>query len=125
MAKAHDEEVKAAVMAALLAGQSASEVARKYKISPSTVRNWKHESKLSDNIGHKKQERIGDLIIDNLEAALETTRAMLDGIFTDKQWLEKQDASALAVLYGVISDKTFRVLEALPDQSSSGDDSDT
>lgn len=125
MARAiYSEETKAAVMAALLAGQSASEVAQRYKINPSTIRGWKREAQLSNNVGHKKQERIGDLIIDNLEAALETTRAMLNGVFSDREWLEKQEASALAVLYGVISDKTFRVLEALPDHSASGDDWD-
>jgi hypothetical protein len=40
--------------------------------------------------------------------------------FSDKQWLAKQDASDVAVLHGVMTDKAVRLLEAM----SAGDDSD-
>jgi len=126
MAKAtYDDATKVAVMAALLTGQSAAAVAREYKLPPSTVRNWKQDAAktgaLPDSPERTNQrERIGELIIDNLEAALETTKVMLNA-FANKDWLAKQEASQLAVLYGVISDKVFRVLEALPDGGGDGD----
>jgi hypothetical protein len=110
----YSEATKAAVMGALLTGQSAAAVAAAYKVPASTVRNWKREASLDSGVTASQKERIGHLIIDNLEAALETTRVMLSA-FADKDWIRKQDASEVAVLYGVIQDKVFRVLEALPD----------
>lgn len=113
----YDEQTRAAVMAALLAGQSVNSVAKEYKIPQSTVSTWKAQSPAVDNIGYKKRERIGDLIVDNLEAALETTRAILD-VVKEKEWLRKQPATEIGVLYGIISDKTYRILEALPDEQT-------
>lgn len=101
-------------MAALLSGQSVSAVAKEYKIPQSTVSTWRAQSPNIDDIGTKKRERIGALVIDNLEAALETTQAILNVVKT-KEWIEKQTATEIGVLYGIISDKTYRILEALPD----------
>ena len=112
--KEYSEATKAAVMAALLTGQSAAAVAKEYKLPASTVRNWKREASLDSGIPASQKERIGHLIIDNLETALETSRTMLR-VFANEDWLRKQTASESAVLYGVIQDKVFRVLEALPD----------
>jgi hypothetical protein len=117
--KGHDDTIKAAVMSALLAGQSVADVAKKYKLPQSTVSTWKSQAgAVFDSIGIEKKERIGDLILDNLEASLLATKAMADA-FADTKWIKRQNASEIAVLYGVIQDKTFRVLEALPDDSGS------
>ena len=115
--KFHDEATKAAVMAALLTGQSINYVAKEYKIPRGTVASWSRELPRNHTVSYEKRERIGDLIIDNVEAELATMIAM-QNVFTDEKWLRKQRASELAVLYGVIKDKNMRVLEALPD----GDD---
>lgn len=112
----YDEATKAAVMAALLTGQSISYVAKEYKIPHGTVATWSRNLQRDHTVSNEKRERIGELIIDNVEAELLTTIAMQD-VFTDKEWLKKQSASELAVLYGVIKDKTHRVLEALPERS--------
>jgi transposase-like protein len=112
----YTEETKAAVMAALLAGQSINHVANEYKIPRGTVASWSRNLPRNQTVSIEKRERIGDLIIDNLEAELETTIAM-QNVFTDEKWLRRQRASELAVLYGVIKDKTMRVLEALPDDA--------
>lgn len=40
---------------------------------------------------------------------------MMATAIQDENWIRKQPASEIAVLFGVISDKTFRILEALPD----------
>ncbi len=114
----YDEAIKGAVMAALLSGQSVSEIAEKYKINPATIRSWKSRQQNGESVATvatEKKARIGDLILEGLEAQLLATRAMAD-VFSDKDWIRKQAASEVAVLFGVISDKTFRMLEALPEE---------
>lgn len=121
MAKQYTPELQGQVMAALLAGQSVSSVAKQYNIPKGTVSGWKRqaqslvESEGVAGVATQKRERIGQLIIDNVEAELETMIAMQKNVFTDREWLKQQSASELAVLYGVIKDKAIRVLEALPD----------
>lgn len=113
----YSDETKAQVMAALLTGQSVSKVADDFSIPYSTVGTWAKDAKgLIRDSSIQKKERIGDLVIDNVEAALEATRALAD-VFADREWIEKQEASQLAVLYGIVSDKTYRILEALPDHN--------
>lgn len=112
----YDEATKGAVMSALLAGQSVSEVADKYRIPAGTVKSWKNRQKDTPvaTVATEKRQRIGDLILEGLEAQLTATKAMAD-VFADKDWIKKQTASEIAILFGVISDKTYRILEALPD----------
>lgn len=111
----HDEQTKAAVMAALLTGQSVYAAAKDFKIPVGTVKRWSADAKEKlQPVRNQKQERIGDLLIDNVEAALETTREILN-VVKDPKWLRRQEASEIGVLYGIIQDKTFRILEALPD----------
>ena len=120
----HDEQTKAAVMAALLTGQSVYAAARDFKIPIGTVKRWSADAKERlAPVRNQKQERIGDLLIDNVEAALETTREILN-VVKDPKWLRIQEASEIGVLYGIIQDKTFRILEALPDsETGQGDGS--
>jgi transposase-like protein len=110
----YNDATKAAVMAALLSGQSINYVAREYKIPRGTVASWSRNLARNHTVSTEKRERIGELIIDNVEAELVTMIAM-QNVFTDEKWLKRQRASELAVLYGVLKDKNMRVLEALPD----------
>lgn len=117
----YDEATKAAVMAALLAGQSVSVVASEYKIPLGTVKRWSASAKeMLEPVRSAKKERIGELVLDNLEASLLFTKSMTD-VLNDAKWLKKQRASEIAVLYGVVQDKTYRVLEALPDGDEATD----
>ena len=119
----YDQELIASVVAAVLAGASVSAVAKEYRIPKGTVSAWVKrkggEQVLADRrdaaatVATQKRERIGDLIIDNLEAQLEATKTIV-AIVQDGEWLRSQQASELAVFFGVISDKAFRILEALP-----------
>ena len=121
----YSDETKAQVMAALLAGQSVSATAERFQIPKGTVSGWAKRagagvrSELA-TVATQKKERIGHLIIDNLEAEMEATKAMTN-VFKDEQWLRKQEASQLAVLFGVIKDKTHRVLQELPDDTGESD----
>lgn len=123
----YDEQTKAAVMAALLTGQSVYATAKDFKIPVGTVKRWSADAKEKlQPVRNQKEERIGDLLIDNVEAALETTREILN-VVKDPTWLRKQPATEIGILYGIISDKTFRILEALPDsgdaEEQQGDES--
>lgn len=118
----YSPETKAAAMAALLAGQSISQVASEYRIPPGTVKAWSvivrtHPAVVevaSDATAAttKKAAEIGDLLITYLRANLATLEAQAI-VFRDPDWLKKQDAAGVAVLHGVLTDKAVRLLEAL------------
>lgn len=111
-------------MAALLEGQSISGVARQYKIPKGTVSGWSRQAgTLARASGtgtvatQKRQGQIQELVLDLLVAQLRSQVAIAKH-GTDKAWLNKQDASSLAVFYGVGNDKVFRLLEALGNAGS-------
>lgn len=110
-----DDATKAAVMAALLAGQSVAEIATEYNINPATVRSWKSRQQNGESVAivaTQKKEEIGDLLFDYLQTTLQSLRIQAEH-FGDKTWLSRQTADALAVLHGVTVDKAIRLLEAL------------
>lgn len=119
MAK-YKDDTKAAVMASLLAGQSVSQVAKEYDIPRGTVAGW--SSKLNSAgiptvSNTKKNEQIGDLLLEYLVTNLETLKAQAE-VFKNPDWLHKQNAADAAVLHGVLTDKAVRLLEALSNASS-------
>ncbi len=111
----HSDETKAAVLAALLTGQSVSAVAREYHIGKTTVLAWRQAAGLgpgSTPVGPQKREEIGDLLYAYLRGTL-ITLAFQQRHFRDLTWLGSQSAGELAVLHGVSMDKVIRLLEAL------------
>lgn len=119
--KQYSNEQKAAVMAALLAGQSISSVAKEYQIPKSTVANWSADSNktIQGTVPNPKKEIIGELVLDYLEKSLRALIAQAE-VFAEKDYLRKQDASELAVLHGVGVDKVFRIAEALAPKEGDG-----
>ncbi|GIV73552.1 helix-turn-helix domain-containing protein [Caldilinea sp.] len=107
----YPDEVKAQVMAALLAGQSVSAVAQEYNIPKGTVSNWKrkaHQAMAGESLGRKSlDELLFAYVAENLATLREQVR-----VFRDRDWLRGQSASEVAVLHGVLADKTIRLLEA-------------
>jgi transposase-like protein len=110
----YSEDTKAAVMAALLTGQSVSQVAREYDIPKGTVNSWKQRN--MRDFATQKRERIGELLVSYLSTSLETLEAQAR-MFSNEEWLKKQNAADVAVLHGVVTDKAIRLLEALAHQS--------
>ena len=107
----YKDETRAAVMAALLTGQSVSSIAREYDIPKGTVSNWKRNT--GGTIKRtQKTEHIGELLIRYLQSNLEALSSQAEQ-FKDHEWLRKQTASDAAVLHGVMTDKAIRLLEAL------------
>lgn len=117
----YDEATKAAVMAALLTGQSIGQVAKQYKIPEGTVKYWKMQSRPNQLVDPQKKDFVGSLLFDYLVASLRSLRIQAEH-FGDTDWLAKQSASDLAVLHGVSTDKVIRLLEALanPEGTSEG-----
>lgn len=112
----YNPETKAAIMAALLAGQSVSSIAKEYEIPKGTVSNWKREAyrELEPEVQSErtqKKARIGELLLEYLEANLKALKAQAEQ-FADARWLSKQQADEAAVLHGVMTDKAIRLLEA-------------
>ncbi len=105
-------ERKAAVLAALMTGQSVTEVAKEYNIPRTTVQGWASASEGVVKVRQEKKEHLGDLLISYVQTSLETLQKQVK-IFADEKWLKEQTASEVAVLHGVIADKTIRLLEAL------------
>lgn len=113
--KEYSDATKAAVMAALLVGQGVQEISKQYNIPEATLRAWKSKQANGEsvvNVITQKKEKIGDLLVEYLTASLITLRAQVE-FFKDEAWLSKQDASAVATLHGVTTDKAIRLLEAL------------
>ena len=116
--KAHDSETKAAVMAALLAGQSTSDVARQYRLPEGTVQEWKRQVHGVQTL-KRDQAELGELLVAYLRENLATLASQARD-FRDTDWLKKQAASEAAVLHGVLTDKAIRLLEALSTEPSDG-----
>ena len=111
--KPHDPQLKAAVMAALLTGQSIDKVAEEFALPTATVRAWRNKLKAENIVSEpQKRDEFGELILGYLRENITTLTAQ--SIFArDTDWLRAQPASEVAVLHGVLADKTFRLLAAL------------
>lgn len=107
----YSDETRAAVMSALLQGQSVSSVAKEYEIPKGTVSNWKRGVGGTEK-RTQKSERIGELLIEYLNENLITLKVQSE-FFRTEEWLKKQHAADAAVLHGVLTDKSIRLLEAL------------
>jgi hypothetical protein len=109
----HTDETRGQALAALLAGQGVAEVARKYKLPESTVRDIKKSigSEEFVEVRAKKQEQLASLIEAHLHASLKAA-TQLAGQASNADWRNKQDADKLGVLYGILTDKAVRILEA-------------
>lgn len=107
----YDPETKAAVRAALLAGQSVSSVAAEYKIPRGTISTWRRNVDSLYEVDQPQKREVGELLLEYLRANLQALKAQAEQ-FSDKAWLKEQDASDLAILHGVMTDKAVRLMEA-------------
>jgi hypothetical protein len=118
MANTYSQETKAAVMAALLTGQSIRYVAKEFGIPVGTIKAWKSYRANGHNVAlvtTEKKQAIGDLILIYLNELFTTLHVQMK-VFADETWLKQQSAGEAAILHGVIADKGIRLLEALADR---------
>ncbi len=114
--RAHDQAKKAAVLAALLAGQGVDAVARDYKLPIGTVKGWKSKQVNGETLATvtpTQQADIGALLERYLAEALTTLQFQHRTIFRNLPWLKKQSAAELGTLHGIIADKAVRLLEGM------------
>jgi hypothetical protein len=115
---AYDPEVKAACMASLLAGQSLNEAAKVHEVPRSTLVRWRKEARKRlteglDDGAEVQPDDIGRLLVAYLAQGLRAATAIAS-YFEDEEWAKSaENASELAVAFGVISDKSHRLAEAL------------
>jgi transposase-like protein len=126
VATPYDDAKRAAVLAALLQGQSVHQVARDYAVDRATVIRWRDKAGLQrTRVPPEKVDEIGELVNDVLSNLL-TTVSVLAERARDEEWFNRQDAADVAVLAGVFTDKSIRILEALESAGAeSGTDVDT
>ena len=107
------EEVKATIIAHLLAGETGSRIAKELGVGRTVVYNIKNT--IREQLAVLEAERREE-IADNLFATIvdtqEALRAMLR-VMSNETYLFKQPAESIAVLYGVTFDKGVRLLESL------------
>ena len=105
---------RAAVMAALLTGQSVTQVAEEYKLSKASVSRIKSsiDPKIVEQAETEKRKDLNELLLELVTTNIETLTAQ-SLIVRDSGYIKAQSADNLAVLYGVIADKTVRILAAL------------
>lgn len=112
--KPKDDQTRAAILAALMAGQGVTEVSKAFQVSKATVSRLK-ASLSNENLKlleTKKQNDFGELLAEYLRETLVTLTAQAR-VFRDENWLKQQPAGELAVLHGVQTDKAIRLLEAI------------
>ena len=118
--KGYDPEVKAAVLAALLAGQSVNAVAKEYKIPKGTVSSWaKREGELLDGVRRDAANQaeggegseVGGLLLDYLGANLRSLKNQVE-VMGEKEYLRTQPIESVALAHGIQVDKAVRLIEA-------------
>ena len=115
----YNDTIKAAAMAALLEGQAVSKVAADYpKIPIGTIKSWKQRAKKGQvaGVAPEKRNEIGELLLEFVNENLTTLKAQAI-YFRDPEWLSRQNASEMGVLYGIMCDKTIRLLESMTDKT--------
>jgi len=111
----YSEEVHAACVAALLAGQDITAVAGEYNVPEPTLRSWKHRARRDGAdpiVPETDRTEIGQLLIAYMKDVIAAMRKQTV-VFGDEEYLRKQPAGELGVVHGILADKTIRLLEAL------------
>lgn len=117
------DERRAVILAALLEGQSVTEVATRYKLPKTTISRLRKAipaEKLAQ-VATQKGETLADMIAANLEKSFNAISNILN-VTNNADWLLQQPAAELATLLGVTSDKIFRVLEAIENAQNNADE---
>jgi hypothetical protein len=109
-----EEELKNTVRAMLIAGEAPKDIEEVTGLSRASISRIKQA--LPDDVFLQVQEtkfiRLQDKITDHLEHAVDAMSSILTQ-FDDPVWRETQDAQALATAYGIIADKSVRIIEGV------------
>lgn len=121
MAAEISSEKAAAIMAALLEGQGVNAIARTHDVSAGYVSRLKKNldpAKVAQAAA-RKDDDLHDLVFDVLRTGL-LAQSVIVTAASDPVYIRQQNAADVAVLYGVISDKSVRLLEACAGDPEAG-----
>lgn len=111
--RAIPDETKVAALADLVRGHSVTQVASRYHLDRKTVYRWRSEDpELAPRFRQDIKEDVSEAVAALLKTQLSTLVAQL-AVVSDPEWLKTQSAQGLAILHGVIADKTVRILESI------------
>lgn len=117
MPRTYAPELKAQVIAEWKAGSSLGGCSRAFSVPLTTVASWvKGESRLPVELQQPKQKpepyNLDQMAVKLVDGSVHAVSA-IHGIAQEHEWLQKQNAADLGVLLGIISDKLYRLLEAI------------
>ncbi len=112
--RAHPPEIKAQVLAALLAGQSVTQTAKDYDLNKSVVSRWRKAMSCDtlQLIATEKERTLDELLLEHVQENLKALSSLAK-TFGNPEWSKRQGAAELGVVFGIVSDKTVRILAAL------------
>ena len=132
------DDVKAAALADLAAGEQPAVVAQRYRLNTATVRSWKMRDATPLATAHttvatataivhrptieEHQQRIADLMYRLLSAKLEASERLAQHTATD--WLNRQSAEGLAELGDYLDRTAAGILALLIRRGPATDDAD-
>jgi transposase-like protein len=126
--KPHSEELRAEVAAALLAGMSISDAARRYSLDKSIVSRIRSNLDVSklQQVATENEIRIDLAIAEGLHSHLKLQRAITE-YAAREDYIREQDAGNLAKLLEVSTSYSIRLLEAASEieGADSPEDEDT
>lgn len=103
------EPLKAAVMAALLLGQPAAQIAHQFGLPVATVRRWEAAYDISNPI--KRRDNLSEMLLVFVEQELASLMSISIAT-SDEEWIKDQSASDLAMFVGAKQDRLMKILEA-------------
>jgi hypothetical protein len=109
----HPESTRIKVQQMLTTGEKPATIVKELKVSHSYVTRVKQKlpEEVWEKLTEEKFARIQDSITDHLELVLDSM-ATIAMQFQNDEWRNQQDALSLATSYGILSDKSIRILEA-------------
>lgn len=110
--KPREKDVKAAAIAALILGDSPTEVANRYTLPRGTVRNWQPAAEKLAEVSRISEKRISDLVEDYVVIGIESLTAQAKQA-SNQAWLMRQPAKELAALMDGMSERAFHLLNLI------------
>jgi hypothetical protein len=119
------DEVRAKVIAELLAGAAVNATARKYSLPKSTVSRIRSEvaPEQLEQVGTEKRQRIDDLLLECISVHVEATIAIARHVST-KEFLAAKSAESIVEVHREMSDTALRLLEAASAAEPEGEATD-
>ncbi len=113
--KAHSDDIRAQVIAAILAGEGVSDISRRLQLPKATVSRLRNEvapEKL-EQVGTEKREEVNDLICNYLAKNFRALESICE-VLSDASYLRQHSPQQLASVHEELSGKAFQIIEAEP-----------